>query len=368
MLPVFRIGHASHSDWQKATEDALAQLAGARGNLGFLYVTDFFAESLEAILQHVREHTGTQHWVGSTGVGICATGREYFDEPAIAIMLAEFDPNAFRVFSGFRAPRDVRKAALDCKSGPGHFAIAHADSLNSDVAQLVSALAGNLESGFAVGGLTSSRVTNLQIADTIVSGGVSGVAFSDQTTLATRLTQGCRPVGRKHLITECERNVIVTLDNQPALEVLLADIGGAARDINRLAGHVFVGLPIRGSDTGDYLVRNLIGVDQARGLVAIGEIVKTGAQLMFCRRDAATAREDMAHMLASIKQGLYAKPRGGVYYSCLGRGGGLFGPGSVELQMIQAELGDFPVAGFSCNGEIYHNRLYGYTGVLTLFV
>jgi small ligand-binding sensory domain FIST len=284
-------------------------------------------------------------------------------------MLAEFDPGSFRVFSGFRAPRDVRKAALDCKSGAGHFAIAHADPLNPDVAQLVTALAGNLESGFAVGGLTSSRTKNLQVADTVVSGGVSGVAFSDQITVATRLTQGCRPVGRRHSITECERNVIVTLDNQPALQVLLADVGAAtAHDINRLPGQLFAGLPVAGSDTGDYLVRNLVGVDEARGLVAIGEVVKTGGQVVFCHRDAATAREDMKRMLASIKQGLYGKPRGGVYYSCLGRGAGLFGPGSVEMQMIQAELGEFPLAGFFCNGEISHNRLYGYTGVLTLFV
>ena len=89
---------------------------------------------------------------------------------------------------------------------------------------------------------------------------------------------------------------------------------------------------------------------------------------MFCRRDAETAREDMTRMLDSIRQGLYAPPRGAVYYSCLGRGASLFGPNSEELKMIRSALGDFPLVGFFCNGEISHNRLYGYTGVLTLFI
>jgi small ligand-binding sensory domain FIST len=368
MLPVFCVAHAAHSDWRQAVEECLERLQAGGANLGFLYVTDYFADSLGPMLELLRGRTGVEHWVGSVGVGVCATGREYLDEPAAVVMLAEFDPAAFRVFSGFRAPRDVRKAALECRGGPGHFAIAHADPLNQEVAQLVRGVAGNLESGFVVGGLASSRHRNLQIADGVVSGAVSGVAFSDQVTVATRLTQGCTPVGPKHIITECERNVIVTLDNQPALEVLLADMGeGAERDAARVAGQVFAGLPVAGSDTGDYMARNVIGADPARGLIAVGEIVKTGGHIMFCRRDANSAREDMGRMLASIKQGLYGKPRGGVYFSCLGRGAGLFGPGSVELKMIESELGEFPLAGFFCNGEISHNRLYGYTGVLTLF-
>jgi small ligand-binding sensory domain FIST len=89
---------------------------------------------------------------------------------------------------------------------------------------------------------------------------------------------------------------------------------------------------------------------------------------MFCRRDAEAAGEDLRRMLESIQQGLFAKPRGGVYYSCLGRGANLFGSNSEELRTIENALGDVPIAGFFCNGEISHNRLYGYTGVLTLFV
>jgi small ligand-binding sensory domain FIST len=62
------------------------------------------------------------------------------------------------------------------------------------------------------------------------------------------------------------------------------------------------------------------------------------------------------------------KPRGGLYYSCLGRGDSLFGDDSAEVGMIRTALGEFPLIGFFANGEIFNQRLYGYTGVLTLFL
>ncbi len=57
-----------------------------------------------------------------------------------------------------------------------------------------------------------------------------------------------------------------------------------------------------------------------------------------------------------------------VYFACLGRGPHMFGAQSADLAAIQDELGEVPLVGFFCNGEISHNRVYGYTGVLSLFL
>ena len=365
----FRYGHAAASDWRQAARSCLAQLGDGAANLGFLYVTDMLADHLGDILALFEQHTDVPHWVGSVGVGICATSREYLDESAIAVMVGDFEPNSFRIFSGIETEADVDGALLKCGNAPPNFAIVHVDPYNRQVTQLVSRLAERVESGFLVGGLTSSRRQNLQVADGIAEGGLSGVSFSDGVAVATRLTQGCSPVGPKHVVTACQRNVVMSLDGRPALDVFREDIGEAlARDLNRVGGHIFAGLPIPGSDTGDYLVRNLVGIDPTNRLVAIGELLDPGANVMFCRRDERTAHDDMTRMLESIRQGLFTTPRGGVYYSCLGRGASLFGPDSEELKMIREALGDIPLVGFFCNGEISHNRLYGYTGVLTLFV
>jgi small ligand-binding sensory domain FIST len=368
-MPDFRYGHAAAQNWKEAAEACLAQLGEGAASLGFLYVTDLLSDHLGDILALFRGKTAVPHWVGTVGLGICASGREYLDEPAITAMVGDFEPDSFRVFSGIASVADVDNVALKCGGATPNFAIVHADPYNRHVADLVNKLAGKVDSGFLVGGLTSSRRDNLQVADGVVEGGLSGVSFADSVTVATRLTQGCTPIGPKRVITTCQQNVIISLDGRPALDVFKEDIGEAgARDLNRLGGHIFAGLPIAGSDTGDYLVRNLVGIDPANKLIAIGEMVQPGSSVMFCRRDAKTANEDMTRMLESIRKGLYSRPRGGIYYSCLGRGASLFGPNSEELRMVRDTLGDFPLVGFFCNGEISHNRLYGYTGVLTLFV
>ncbi len=365
----FRYAHAGGNDWREVAESCAHQLEGASGTLGFLYATDRISDHLPDVLALLRKTTGVPHWVGTVGLGVCATGREYLDEPAAAAMIGDFEADSFKVFSGIASEDDVKRLELKCSGVQSAFALVHADPHNQHVGEIVTRLADKVESGFLVGGLTSSRQQNLQIADRVLDGGVSGVAFADSVTIATRLTQGCSPIGPKHAVTGSQRNIIITLDGRPALDVFLEDIGEEmAQEIDRIGGHVFAGLPIKGSDTGDYIVRNLVGLDPSNKLVAIGDILEPDATVMFCRRDAQTAKDDMTRMLESIRQGLYAPPRGAVYYSCLGRGASLFGPNSEELKMIGAALGDTPLVGFFCNGEISHNRLYGYTGVLTLFL
>ena len=368
MTMPFRYAHAAGEDWREIVQTCLRQLGGPPATLGFVYLTDLLAPFADDITALLRERTGVQHWVGSTGIGICATGREYFDQPAMAVMLADFALGSFQVFSGLRTPDDLKMRKLNCGERAANFAIVHADPANSSVPELIAGLAGKVESGFVVGGLSSSRAENLQIAEKTHEGGLSGVLLSDEITVATRLTQGCSPVGPVHSITDAQRNIVLKLDGRPALDVLKEDVGEKlTRDAQRLGATVFVGLPVAGSDTGDYLVRNLVGIDGARGLVAIGDHAEEGAELMFCRRDNSSAVDDLRGMIDSIKEGLYTKPRGALYFSCLGRGANLFGPDSEELKIIEAGLGDLPLVGFFCNGEISHNRLYGYTGVLTLF-
>jgi small ligand-binding sensory domain FIST len=365
----FRAAHAAGVNWREAAERCLRQLGSGAGTLGFLYVTDLIADHYDEIQQLFRQRTGIEHWVGSTGIGVCGAGAEYIDQPAISVLVGDFDANGFRVFSGVANDKDAATIALECGGAAPNFAIVHADPHTEGIDKVVTALAKRVESGFLVGGLVSSRARNLQLADSITEGGLSGVAFSDNVIIATRLTQGCSPIGPRRSVTGCQRNVLISLDGKPAFDVFLEDIGEKlAGDLNRVGGHIFAGISVPGSDTGDYLARNLVGIDTQSKLIAIGDYLRKGDGLMFCRRDAKTAREDMARMLESIQQGLYSRPKAGVYYSCLGRGETLFGKGKGELKMIKDVFGDIPLAGFFCNGEISHNRLYGYTGVLTLFI
>lgn len=369
----FKVGHASDDDWQRATQSCLAQIGDVPlpFTLGFLYVTDAFAAYLPEILSQFKAATGIEHWVGTVGAGICTMGQEYFDQPAIAAMVSAFPENSFRVFPTIDASLDefVRNNREWCAKVDAHFGIVHADPRNAKIPAFIAALADEAIGGFLVGGLTSSRGAHAQIAQQVTEGGISGVLFAGDVQVVTALTQGCSPIGSQHVITDCDANIAITLDEQPALDVFQEDVGELiARDPRGAAGHIFAALPIRGSDTGDYLVRHLTGFDPERKLFSVDELLEPGRTIMFCRRDPQSAYQDMLRMLKSIKGRLTGPPRGGVYYSCVGRGPNLFGENSEELRTIQGQLGDFPLVGFFCNGEVSHNRLYGYTGVLTVFL
>jgi small ligand-binding sensory domain FIST len=367
----FLAAHAQDPDWRVALGQCLARVAPipAGFNLGFVYCSDLFAHVFTDIIRQLKKDTGIAHWAGCVGVGICATGREYHGEPAIALLLCHLPPASFSVFSTDENHPEacVRRCRQELQEHPTPFAIVHGNPTKATVADVIVEMSSLMGGGFLVGGLASSRGEYALIADAPTQDALSGVMFSDEVAISTRLTQGCSPIGVRHVITSCEENLIMTLDDRPALEVLIEDAGELLmNNPEHAANHVFAGLPIRGSDTGDYLVRHLTGIDPDLGIIAIAEQVSAGFNLIFCRRDPQTAYADLVRMLNAIKPA--TSPRGALYFSCTGRGQNQFGTNSRELKTIMEVLGDVPLAGFFCNGEISNNRLYGYTGVLTLFL
>lgn len=369
---VFPYAHATGDDWQTLC-DQLAEGLGRPppgSDLGFVYASERMAGSLGALTSCLRIKTGVAHWVGTVGLGVCSTGREVYDEPSVAAMVTDLSTERFRVIPGtagdyepfLSATRAWRERSL------AYFAVVHGDPSNARTPALIESLATALEGGYLVGGLTSSEGEQVQIADTPCAGGLSGVLLAGDVKVATGLTQGCSLLGRRHVATSSRRNVVAEIDDRPALEVLREELGGVSLEtLSAMGGQVFVALPIRSSDTGDYLVRNLVGIDPERGLLAIGDLVEEGQPIQFARRDRDSAREDLLRMLRDVRGRLPGPPKGALYHTCLGRGRHLFGEDSAELRFIRETLGDVPLVGFYANGEISHHRLYGYTGVLTVF-
>ena len=341
-----------------------------QANVGFLYATDSLGNELPEMLTRLKQHAPWVTWVGSTGIGICTTAQELYEEPALTLMLGAFPEDGFRLVTALT--KESRDVGLDSWWAEQQlcFALLHGDPANGEIVETLKEIAAGPYTSFLNGGLSSSRSQNYQIADQVISGELSGILFNEQVEVLTDHTQGCSPIGPVHHLTQVKGNIAISIDSLPAVEVLKQELGEElSRNLMQSAGRVFTALPIAGSDTGDYLVRNLIGIDEEQGLLAIGDYLENQNQLMFCRRDEKTATEDMLRMLDRLKSRLGKRQiRGGIYITCLGRGRYQFGDDSEELKLIQQALGDFPLVGFFANGEIYNARLYGYTGVLTLFV
>ncbi|MCZ2497067.1 hypothetical protein GN316_09880 [Xylophilus sp. Kf1] len=419
-MHLFPCGHATHPQWRMAAGLVLAQLRAQLAlpgharhpTLGLLYITDHYAESADEILAALREELPEiTDWAGTVGVGIAVNNAEYLDEPALCLMLCELPRDQYRVFSGVAPLGSAATGRFEA-----HTALLHADAQMPDIAELVNEMADRTATGFLFGGLASSRNTAVQFAvggsghpggqaagTGVFRGGLSGVAFGEGVELKSRVTQGCQPVGKVHTVTEADEHVLIQLDGQPALQTLLAEAGislDAPQEALAVVRRTLVGLLDEVDGTAlelvgraghfgvDTRVRHIIGLDTARGGIAVAEKVKKGMQVAFCRRDPVAARADLLRVCAEIREELepeempvaasgpaYAAPAAGgrqivgaVYVSCAGRGGPHFGAPNAEMQLIRHALGDVPMVGFFAGGEIARHHIYGYTGVLTVFV
>ncbi len=418
-MKLFPYGHATHPQWIMAAGLVLAQLRAQMALQGYaraptlalLYVTDHYAGAAQEILDHLSaELPGITDWSGTVGIGIASNNVEYFDAPAMAVMLCELPSDQYRVFSGV-APLNLGFEA--------HTALVHADGGTQDLAELVQEMASRTATGYLFGGLSASRTRALQFAmggdgnmrgqgaaRGVFSGGLSGVAFGSEVSLVSRVTQGCQPVSKLRRINAADKNVVTEIDGEPALDVLLRDLGvSLAKPQEALAAirATLVGL-VRGSDAdggnavgrggnfgSDVIVRHIIGLDPGRRGIAVADQVEAGMQLAFCQRNVQAAKADLIRVCAEIREELEPleltmetasalaasqaesaphparRIEGALYVSCSGRGGPHFGGPSAELQIVRRALGDVPLVGFFAGGEIARHHLYGYTGVLTVF-
>jgi len=415
-MKLFPYGHATHPQWRMAAGLVLAQLRAhmalpdyaATPRLGLLYITDHYAPHAQDLLAHLREELPeVSDWAGTVGVGIAANNVEYFDEPALSVMLCDIAPAHYRVFSG------VAPLAQTVQQGAGFVpqtALLHADASTPDVAELIAELAQRTQSGYVFGGLASSRASVLQFAvhghnavatEGVFVGGLSGVAFDREVALVSRVTQGCLPVGPVHTVTACDRHVVLRLDDEPAMDVLVRDLGIDLSDprpamlklrstLAGLSQPQAPGVKRTGEFDDAVLVRHLIGLDPTRQGVAVAQELEVGMHLTFCERNPTAARADLMRIGAEIREAFEPEEvtadiaaalgddvapqphparrmAGAIYVSCAGRGGPHFGSPSAELQIVRRALGDVPLVGFFAGGEIAHQSLYGYTGVLTVF-
>jgi small ligand-binding sensory domain FIST len=372
--------HAGDADWEIALRACLGDIRhqlqdASTPNLGWCYLTDHYAHTAGAVLEALRQHLPGVHWVGTTGVGVGALSVEYFDEPGMALMLADLPPESFKLFS---SPKSLE---ADSNGFEAFTALIHADGGSPELQSRLKALSERTATGYLFGGLSSARNQTLCFADEVLVGGVSGVAFGPEAAVFSRVTQGCQPIGPQRVITRAEGNYLVTLDNARSLDCVLEDLGLSAEipdpELRHELAHTLAGLIDAGEDVSirpgqfgaNTEVRRIVGVGRTSGLLVIAEQIKAGMKLAFCKRNVEAAKHDLLRIVAEVRAQAEAAGgiRGALYISCSGRGGPHFGERHAEFRMVHQALGQAPLIGFFAGGEIARHHLYGYTGVLTVF-
>jgi small ligand-binding sensory domain FIST len=189
------------------------------------------------------------------------------------------------------------------------------------------------------------------------------------------VSQGCRPVGPPMTVTASDGSLLLGLAGVPAVQKLQEVMASmSAADQALATGGLHIGITINEyldePDRGDYIVRGILGLDQARGAIAVGDCVPVGRTVRFQVRDAASADDDLRAMLLAVRRE-FAAVEGALLFSCNGRGTNLFTSADHDVLAMRQGLSTSGVAGFFANGEIGpvggRNHLHGFSASALVF-
>ncbi|WP_199302743.1 FIST N-terminal domain-containing protein [Oscillatoria sp. FACHB-1406] len=378
----------------EVVETARESLA-CKPDLGIIFISAAFASEYPRLMPLLAEQLPEPILIGCGGGGAIGSGpvgaeaQEVERSPALSLTLARLPEVEITTFHLLEADLPDLDASPDrWAEAIGVFPEAQpkfillADPFSSQINNLLQGIDYAYPGSVTIGGLASAGSSNLGMSlfsnNRHYQEGTIGVALSGKIVIETIVAQGCRPIGQPYRIIQGERNVLLQLQPdsersattaaQTPLEALQSIIQTLNPEDRQLAQHsLFIGL-VRDEfkpdlDRGDFLIRNIIGIDPRLGAIAIGDRVRPGQRIQFHLRDARTSAEDL-EMWLQKRQGDAA---GALLFSCLGRGEGLYGKPNFESQLFDRYFKDVPLGGFFCNGEIgpvgESTFLHGYTSV-----
>lgn len=383
-------GCSTHAALDAALHEAVAAATaalgpGERADLAVAFVSSAYGAAVRPALEGLADRMPARVVLGTTAEGVLAGAAEHESGPAVAIWLARL-PGALvtplsleyaqtadgGMFVGW--PPELEDAWPDNAA-----LVLLADPFSFPVDALIQRLAEDrpgvpIVGGMASGGMTPGSNTLVCNEGTYDSGAV-GVMVGGGVRVRPVVSQGCRPIGTPLVITRAEANVIHDLGGRPALERLREIYGTldpADRELVRSSLHVGrVASEYQAAfHPGDFLVRNVVGADPESGVIAIGDLVRTGQTVQFHVRDAASAHDDLERLLAATRAG-GRPPAGALVFTCNGRGTRLFAAPHHDARCLQDVLGPLPAAGFFAQGEIGPigrlNCLHGFTASVALF-
>ncbi len=384
----FAAAVTTHTDPSEATREIARGLEMEPGDGGIDLLVVFFsrhhAQQIEKLATTLRGALRPAAFIGCMGEGVIGGEHEYEERPALTAMGARLP--GVRLESAFLAPRDMTRPARELepllptavRDGSSRLLLLLGDPYSSSVEAALETFTTLSPKMPVAGGMASGArgpgETILMIDDRVEREGAVALAFSGSIEVDTVVSQGCRPFGPTLTVTGSRENLIQELDGRPPLEMIEEIVEALpSRDRNLLRNGLFVGRSIRTGPEelgrGGFLIRGVMGIDRQTGAMAVADAIEVEERIRFHLRDARTAREDFELLLTP--QTVFGVPRGGLLFSCNARGRRLYDEPDGDLRLIRAVLGEFPLAGFFCAGEIGpvggRNFLHGHTASLALF-
>lgn len=360
------------------------ELGGITPDLAVVFASPHHnAEVHAAIAGWVSECPGISV-IGCTAGGVVGDGHEVEQRRALSVIAASLPGvkvETFHIEDG--ALPDADTASWTNQFGApddGPQFIVLSDPFTFDSQSFVTGVDRHFENSVTIGGIASGAQSpggvRLHDGATVHSSGAVVAVLRGALRVDTVVAQGCRPIGEPMLVTEHRDNVILGLAGEQPVAVL-RDLYHQldSRDRKLFEGSLFVGIEMQDRveyRPGDFLIRHIIGMDPDTGAVVVNAPLHPWQVIQFHLRDARTSRSDLDAVLERFRlDNPTVEPAGALMFSCLGRGLHLYQRPDHDTDLFREHLGDVPLAGFFCNGEIGpvggHTFLHGYTSVFALF-
>jgi small ligand-binding sensory domain FIST len=371
----------------RETTDALTfALDGATPDLAVAFVSEQHQREYERLPALLRGRLAPRVLIGCSAGGVIGGGHEVERSAGVSVTAAVLPAVGLTPFHlesetllAPSAPLPAWEAAIGVARVQQPAFLLLPDPFTFDAETLVAGLDAAFPTSPKIGGLASGGrepgANALYLGDAVYRSGAVGVALVGDIEVDTIVAQGCRPIGEPMFVTRADQNVLYALDGRPALAVLQDLVADAnARDRQLFGNSLFLGVVMKEQELyrqGDFLIRNLLGIDGKSGAIAVGAALHTGMVVQFHLRDAETSAQDLEAVLARYQERPVPRPAGSLLFSCLGRGVHLYGEPDHDTSAFRRHLGQVPLGGFFCNGEIgpVHGStfLHGYTSAFGLF-
>ncbi len=370
----------------EATTQALDKIGVSKPDAMMIFAAGNETKRWTNVLKKIKTFTGLETIVGSSAFGVLTETAEIEQRSGIAVLaLTGLGDSALPFLIPNLQENNFKAAAClaeNLKNLLGHssLAIILPDAFSFQHGPFFDGFEAENEFTPLAGGCASEpggeEKTYQWLGDKLTFDAVAGLAFGDNLEFEIGISQSCQPLGEPLQITRSQGNVIFEIEGRPAYNIFLELITQLHFEDTREVFHrLFLGLPVTSFQTdfnrSRYLVRNIMGVNARKGVVACASHVEEGDYMTFTLRDPSRAKQDLILMLEDLRQKAGDRRAAfGLYFNCCARGSALYGTTGEDTTLIREFFPGLPVAGFFTFGEIAPldetNHLHHYSGIFAI--